>query len=216
MSSTPVQDPISCKKVSKEEAQKQMRETTEAELAKLAELMKTQKIPQRDDVMSEEENDTDDTTDSDDDSDYVPSKRKRNSTKQMQFQQNVEAKMYSDNQKLHKKIHKYGLELHRVQKELHYIQLELNNKTLECNELKIKSRQVEIYENSNKTLCKKLKFFQLCNIVNLVIVFSAFIDYKSAHAFFPLVQRFVIQCMHTILILYNQVKENNNIVYNVL
>ena len=187
MTSTPEKCEGSCAKVSVEEAQKQMKETTEAELSKLAELMKTHRIPVRQDVMSEEEinTDTSDSEESEYDSDYVPSKRKRQSTKSMHLQQDVESKMYIDNQKLWKKIHKYGIELNRHQKELHYMQLELNNKNIECNDYKQKCKNIDILLEKNKIIYQRLIYIRYYNIFYAFLLALCAIDYIKQHTFFP-------------------------------
>ena len=164
---------VGCVKMTPEEAAKIARQTTENELAKLAEIIKNKKIPARNDV-SESESDSD--TDDSSDEDFVPSKRKRTNNS-IQLQQNVESKMYVDNQNLWKKIHKYGIELNRVQKELHYLQLELNNKTIDCNKSKEQLVTIETltYEN------KKLKLFYYYGLF-LLLIFV--IDYGTHHMFF--------------------------------
>ena len=137
------EEPISCVKVSQEEAARSCKETTEAELSKLAKLIQTRKIPPRRDISSDEESEMIDS-----ESDYeehIPTSKiqKRNKS------QNVESKMYIDNQQLWKKIHKYGIELNKVEKELHYMQLELNNKTIFCNELQEKCKTIIFLENKS-------------------------------------------------------------------
>ena len=195
MTSTPENHESNCAKVSVEDAQKQMKETTESELAKLAELMKTQKIPSRYDIISDEEIDTSTSEDSDFDSDYVqPQKRRRQSTKSMHIQQDVESKMYIDNQKLWKKIHKYGIELNKHQKELHYMQLELNNKSIECNDYKQKCKDIDLLLEENKTIYNKLIYIRYYNVFYSIIIAFCAIDYIKQHTFFPKVGSFVYFC----------------------
>ena len=184
MSTTPDNTQF-CTKVSADEAKKQMQETTQAELAKLAELMKTQKLPVRRDIMSDEESVNSDDSDSDDE-DYVPSKRKR--THKPVLQQDVESKMYLDNQNLWKKIHKYGIELNRNQKELHYLQLELNNKTVDCNELKDKCRSIDILTEQNQKLNKTLLIFKIWNYFYFFMLCLVATDYVSEHTFFEYIK----------------------------
>jgi len=178
---------IGCVKMTAEEAAKIAKQTTENELAKLAEIMKNQKLPARNDVLDEVEFDSDvsDTEDSSDDEDFVPSKRKRNSSSNsIQLHQNVESKMYVDNQNLWKKIHKYGIELNRVQKELHYLQLELNNKTIEYNKQKEQCKTIETFTNENKKLQTKLIYFKVFNYYCIFLITTFAIDYSTRHMFF--------------------------------
>ena len=197
MSNTPeiAEVPVSCTKVSPEEAERKMRETTEAELAKLAELMKTQKIPARKDVMSDsEESDSDDS----DDEDYIPSKRKRVSKPQHVVQQDVESKMYIDNQKLWQKIHKYGIELNRAEKELHYMQLELNNKTVECNEMKSLNKELISVNHTNTKLKKQLWNMQYYLYFYVFLLFMCIVDYICDHTFFPNVSYVIMKMLLSI------------------
>lgn len=209
MTSTPEKCEGSCAKVSVEEAQKQMKETTEAELTKLAELMKTQKIPSRHDIMSEEEinTDTSDSEDSDCDSDYIPSKRNRQNIKTMHIQ-NVESKMYVDNQKLWKKIHKYGIELNRHQKELHYMQLELNNKTIECNDYKNKCKSIVFLQRENKIVLKKLMYIRYYNIMYAFLLTLCAIDYIKQHTFFPKMGSLIFLASKFFLLFCAKLKNN--------
>ena len=172
--------PVSCVKVSPEEAKRQMQDTTEAELAKLAELMKTQKFSGRKDVMSESESNHSEDDDSDDE-DYIPAKRKRVS----KAHQDVESKMYIDNQKLWQKIHKYGIELNRTEKELHYMQLELNNKTVECNDLKNVNKALVEVQTTNTRLVKTNRILVVYLKLMLFVLLMTSVDYAYEHTFFP-------------------------------
>ena len=203
MSNTPeIQEPISCVKVSPEEAARTSKETTEAELSKLAELMKTKKIPPRRHISSDEESETS-YSDSDDE-DYIP----KSKTQKRNKPQNVESKMYIDNQQLWKKIHKYGIELNKVQKELHYMQLELNNKSIECNELQEKCKTIVVFENKNKELSKKNNHLTICNLIYFFLLFCTFIDYSVGHIFFEKVFYFMFivfkQTLNICVILHNK------------
>ena len=170
MSTTPVADkevPVSCVRVSSEQANESMKQTTEAELAKLAELMKTQKIPPRRDIESDSDCDSDESDNDSSDEDYIPSKRKRVS--QNALSASVETKMYKDNQELWKKINKYSLELNRTQKELHYLQLELNNKILECNDLKdTNSELVTVKKKFISEMNHQMQYMKLYNMYILI------------------------------------------------
>ena len=200
MSDTPeVEEPISCVKVSSEEAQRKMRETTETELAKLAEIMKTQKIPSRNEVISDTETSDSDNDDCSDYEDYIPSKRKRIS-KQSIVPQDVESKMYIDNQKLWQKIHKYGIELNRTEKELHYMQLELNNKTVECNEMKNLNKELISVNYTNTKLKKQLWNMQIYFYFYVFLLFMCIVDYICDHTFFP---KTLFYTLKTFSIIYN-------------
>lgn len=195
MSATPEIEevPVTCVKVSAEEAKRQMEETTKAELAKLTQLMKTQKIPERRDIMSE--NDSDSESDySSSDEDYVPSKRKRISPSQS-LQVDVESKMYVDNQNLWKKIHKYGLELHRSQKELHYMQLELNNKCIEYNTLELECKKIDEYKERCATVTSTKDLLIIFLYAQIFINALFIIDYASNHKFFPFYYYMVVKLL---------------------
>jgi hypothetical protein len=183
--------PISCVKVSPEEADLKMRETTQKELTKLAELMKTQKLPVREDIIESDEEESSCDSESEDDEDYVPTKRKRTS-KEHNGYVSVESKMYQDNQKLWKRIHKYGIELNKTHKELHYMQLELNNKHIECEEEKSKSNTVDIYQKSNKQIKQELKRIYFFNFIYQLTIICFLLDYSSSHVFFRLSRHFCI------------------------
>ena len=171
--------PISCVKVTPEESEKEMRATTETELEKLAEMLKTQKIPEYNNIMSESSINSD-ISDSDDE-DYIPPKRKRNTNKAMNYFQNVETKMYNDNQKLWKKIHQNGIELNRVEKELHYTKLELNNKIIECNDYRKRAVNTKIFEEKCTRLQKDMKYVQFCNLLYVIFLFFIALDYSTKH-----------------------------------
>tara|TARA_B110000977_G_scaffold189690_1_gene259567 strand:- start:1732 stop:2316 length:585 start_codon:yes stop_codon:yes gene_type:complete len=185
-----IKKPDSCIKVSAEEAKKQMENTTRNELAKLSELIKTQKIPDRRDVLSEEELDTDYTSDYTTDEECMPAKRKRKTTKSVRFQQDVESKMYTDNQILWKKIHKYGIELNRSEKEFRYIQLELNNMTVQRNEYAETCKCIEDYTKHNKNLVKRLNFYKFLHIVHTILLICYAIDYNTRNTFFKYLEKY--------------------------
>jgi hypothetical protein len=197
------EEPISCVKVSQEEAARSCKETTEAELSKLAKLIQTRKIPPRRDISSDEESEMIDS-----ESDYeehIPTSKiqKRNKS------QNVESKMYIDNQQLWKKIHKYGIELNKVEKELHYMQLELNNKTIFCNELQEKCKTIIFLENKNYELFKKINYLRICILIYFFLLFCIVIDYSVDHTFFT-------KTFHLILFLVKQMLKASVILHNKL
>ena len=92
--------------------------------------------------------------------------------------------MYLDNQKLWKKINKYGIELNRTQKELHYLQLELNNKNIECNEYKVFSRDIKEYQNKNQILYDRVHHANVYNTIYTFLIICCMIDYSTNHTFF--------------------------------
>lgn len=115
--------------MSHEAAQALIRETTEKELERLNEQIKTNKKPKS--VVSS--NDTTDPEVSDNDSEsvsdevYVPKRKKHTNHKNQ---------MYTDNQKLWKKLAIKSNALCKADERLHYMQLECNNAMIDNNKNK--------------------------------------------------------------------------------
>ena len=136
-------------KVSSEEAERSMRETTESELKKLQMKIDNQGFKRIEQVSDSEEYESSVESESDEEPRKVRVVSKNNS---------IENKIYEDNRKLWKKIHNLKNNNIELENKVHYYKLEINNLQVKISEMK---ERVSYLTEENKALEKESKCYFL-------------------------------------------------------